>query len=210
MRTKRVVLNLMSNVLLQVVAAVINFILPRLFMTTYGSATNGLVSSIKQFLSYLKIVEAGVGSASIVALYKPLAQRDKDQINGILSATNLFYRRSGYVFVGLVAILAICYPLIVGDEVNPRTAFYMVLILGISGMWEYFFIGKYLVLLSADQKSYVIFRVQTILLFMSALLSIALIVLGFSIVVVVASSSALMLLDVLFLKLYVKKISVFQ
>lgn len=139
MRTKRVVLNLMSNVLLQVVAAVINFILPRLFMTTYGSATNGLVSSIKQFLSYLKIVEAGVGSASIVALYKPLAQRDKDQINGILSATNLFYRRSGYVFVGLVAILAICYPLIVGDEVNPRTAFYMVLILGgISGMWEYF------------------------------------------------------------------------
>ena len=49
MRTKRVVLNLMSNVLLQVVAAVINFILPRLFMTTYGSATNGLVSSIKQF-----------------------------------------------------------------------------------------------------------------------------------------------------------------
>ena len=54
MRTKRVVLNLMSNVLLQVVAAVINFILPRLFMTTYGSATNGLVSSIKQFLSYLK------------------------------------------------------------------------------------------------------------------------------------------------------------
>lgn len=68
-----------------------------------------------------------------------------------------------------------------------------------------FFIGKYLVLLSADQKSYVIFRIQTILLFMSALLSIALIVLGFSIVVVVASSSALMLLDVLFLKLYVKK-----
>lgn len=138
MRTKRVVLNLMSNVLLQVVAAVINFILPRLFMTTYGSATNGLVSSIKQFLSYLKIVEAGVGNASIVALYKPLAKGDKDQINGILSATNRFYRRSGYVFVGLVAILAICYPLLVGDEVNPRTALYMVLILGISGMWEYF------------------------------------------------------------------------
>lgn len=205
MRTKRVVLNLMSNVLLQVVAAVINFILPRLFMTTYGSATNGLVSSIKQFLSYLKIVEAGVGNASIVALYKPLAKGDKDQINGILSATNRFYRRSGYVFVGLVAILAICYPLLVGDEVNPRTALYMVLILGISGMWEYFFIGKYLVLLSADQKSFVIFRIQTMLLFASALLSVTLIAFGFSIVIVVASSSALLLLDVLFLRLYVKK-----
>lgn len=205
MRTKKVILNLISNVMLQVVAAVINFILPRIFMTTYGSATNGLVSSIKQFLSYLKIVEAGVGSASIAALYKPLSMNDREQVNGILSATNHFYRRSGYVFVVLVAILAICYPLIVGDEINPRTALYMVLILGMSGMWEYFFIGKYLVLLTADQKSYVIFRIQTVLLIASTILSVAFIAFGFSIVIVIASSSALLLLDVLFLRLYVKK-----
>lgn len=61
-----------------------------------------------------------------------------------------------------------------------------------------FFIGKYLVLLSADQKSFVIFRIQTMLLFASALLSVTLIAFGFSIVIVVASSNALLLLDVLF------------
>ncbi|MGE7093367.1 lipopolysaccharide biosynthesis protein [Lysinibacillus sp. NPDC048646] len=205
MRTKKVLLNLLSNVLLQIVSAAINFILPRLFMTTYGSASNGLISSIKQFLSYLKIVEAGVGNASIAALYKPLSLSDKDQINGILSATNHFYRRSGTIFTVLVAILAIFYPFVVGDEVNPRTAFYMVLILGISGMWEYFFIGKYLVLLTADQKSYVIFRIQTILLIASTLLSLTFIMLGFSIIVVIASSSVLLLLDILFLRRYVKK-----
>ncbi|MGN4126113.1 lipopolysaccharide biosynthesis protein [Lysinibacillus sphaericus] len=205
MRTKKVILNLMSNVMLQIVSAAINFILPRLFITTYGSASNGLISSIKQFLSYLKIVEAGVGNASIAALYKPLSLSDKDQINGILAATNHFYRRSGYIFTVLVVILAIFYPLVVGDEVNPRTAFYMVLILGISTMGEYFYIGKYLVLLTADQKSYVIFRIQTILLIASTILSLTLIVLGFSIVVVVASSSVLLLLDILFLRSYVQK-----
>lgn len=191
--------------MLQIVLAIINFVLPRVFMTNYGSATNGLVSSIKQFLGYLKIVEAGVGSTSIAALYKPLSRNDKDNINGILSATNHFYRRSGYIFVVLVAIFAICYSLLVGDEVSPHTAFYLVLILGISGMWEYFVIGKYQVLLMADQKSYVIFRIQAILLIASTILSLSFVVLDFSIVVVVTSSSALLLLDVLFLRMYIKK-----
>lgn len=205
MRTRKILLNLFSNVMLQVVTAVINFILPRLFMTTYGSATNGLVTSIKQFLGYLKIVEAGIGSASVAALYKPLAMNDKEQINGILSATHYFYRRSGMVFVVLVALLAMLYPLLVKEDVSPLTAFYMVLILGISGVWEYFLIGKYYVLLTADQKSYIVFRIQTCLLVVSTMLSLTLLTLGFSIIIVVGSSSILLLLDILFLKVYVQK-----
>ncbi|TKI71687.1 polysaccharide transport protein [Lysinibacillus mangiferihumi] len=205
MRTRKILLNLFSNVVLQVVTAVINFILPRLFMTTYGSATNGLVTSIKQFLGYLKIVEAGIGSASVAALYKPLAMNDKQQINGILSATHYFYRRSGMVFVVLVALLAMFYPLLVKEDVSPLTAFYMVLILGISGVWEYFLIGKYYVLLTADQKSYIVFRIQTGLLVVSTMLSLTLLTLGFSIIIVVGSSSILLLLDILFLKVYVQK-----
>lgn len=205
MRTKKIMLNLFSNVTLQIVTAIINFIMPRLFMTTYGSATNGLVTSIKYFLSYLRIVEAGVGSASIAALYKPLAMHDKDQINGILSATHHFYRRSGMIFVVLVALLAIGYPLLVSKEISPLTAFYLVLVLGLSGVWEYFLIGKYLVLLTADQKSYIIFRIQTALLIASTILSYALLMLGYSIVIVVGSASILLLLDILFLKVYVQK-----
>ncbi|CAM5397433.1 Polysaccharide transport protein OS=Lysinibacillus sphaericus OX=1421 GN=LS41612_17405 PE=4 SV=1 [Lysinibacillus sphaericus] len=205
MRTRKILLNLFSNVVLQVVTAVMNFILPRLFMTTYGSATNGLVTSIKQFLGYLKIVEAGIGSASVAALYKPLAMNDKEQINGILSATHYFYRRSGMIFVVLVALLAMFYPLLVKEDVSPLTAFYMVLILGISGVWEYFLIGKYYVLLTADQKSYIVFRIQTCLLVVSTMLSLTLLTLGFSIIIVVGSSSILLLLDILFLKVYVQK-----
>ena len=80
---------------------------------------------------------------------------------------------------------------------NPRTALYMVLILGISGMWEYFYREIFSSTVGRS-KSYVIFRIQTMLLFASALLSVTLIALGFSIVIVVASSSALLLLDILF------------
>ncbi|MFJ7667688.1 lipopolysaccharide biosynthesis protein [Lysinibacillus sp. NPDC097195] len=205
MRTKKIILNLFSNVTLQIVTVIINFIMPRLFITTYGSATNGLVTSIKYFLSYLRIVEAGAGSASIAALYKPLAMNDKEQINGILSATHYFYRRSGIIFVFLVALLAIGYPLLVNKEISPLIAFNLVIVLGLSGVWEYFLIGRYLVLLTADQKSYIVYRIQTALLIASTILSYTFLTLGFSIVVVVGSSSILLLLDILFLKVYVQK-----
>ncbi len=58
--------------------------------------------------------------------------------------------------------------------------------------------------MTADQKSYVIFRIQAILLIASTILAITFITLGFSIVVVIAWSSVLLLLDIVFLRRYVK------
>lgn len=42
--------------------------------------------------------EAGVGTASVVALYGPLAREDQAEVNSILSASRRFYNRSGYLF----------------------------------------------------------------------------------------------------------------
>ena len=74
-RKKSVLLTVSSNLFLQFVTVICGFILPPLIIVHFGSAMNGMVSSIKQFISYLNIVEAGVGGAAIVALYKPLAEK---------------------------------------------------------------------------------------------------------------------------------------
>ena len=205
MNTRKAIANLVSNIILQIITAIIGFILPRLFLTTYGSSINGLISSIKQFLSYLKVIEAGVGQASIAALYKPLNNNDTSKINGILSATNLFYRRSGYLFIILVILLAFLYPKIIGNEVNSELAFYMVLVLGVTGMWEYLLIGKYRVLLVADQRGYVIFIIQTFLLIISTCISIILIYMNYSIIIVMAVSTSIMLTNIIFIEKYIRK-----
>ena len=63
---------------------------------------NGMIVSVTQFISYLALVEAGVSAASIVGLYKPLADNNIDEINRILSATKRFYYRSGIAYVLLL------------------------------------------------------------------------------------------------------------
>ena len=64
MRGRQAMKNVTANLLLQLVTAASGLLLPRFYLLAYGSAMNGMVSSVGQFMSYLTLVEAGVGSAS--------------------------------------------------------------------------------------------------------------------------------------------------
>lgn len=126
-------------------------------LTVYGSEINGLVTSISQFIGYFKIVEAGLASSAVYALYKPLAEKNNNRINAILSASRHFYNQSGYIFTALVLGLALIYPAFIKSEFLTVTETgILVLVLGCSGSLEFFTMSKYRVLLTADQKIYII------------------------------------------------------
>lgn len=203
-RKKEMLLTVTSNLLLQIVTAGCGFILPPLIISTFGSSVNGMVASISQFIAYLNIVEAGVGGAAIAALYKPLALGDTKDRNAILSATTRFYNRSGVLFTVLIFVLAFVYPFIVGNEVDRLQSALMVLVLGITGVSDFFLIGKYRVLLTADKKVYVISLAQIGALIFSTIFSVFLIKKGFSIVFVKLVSSLIFITRYLFLSLYIR------
>ena len=174
-RKKEIFLMVFTNLLLQFVTFLCGFILPPLIIQKYGSSTNGMISSINQFISYLNLVEAGVGGASIVALYKPLIEKKYETANKILSVTRKFYNKSGLIFLILIIVLAFFYPIIVKEKVDYTTTFLMVLVLGISGISEFFLIGKYKVLLTADKRIYIISIVQALALLVATFISVILI-----------------------------------
>lgn len=204
-RKKELFLTIASNLTLQIVNAVCGFILPPLIVRTFGSAVNGMVTSITQFIAYLNLVEAGIGVASIAALYKPLAEENSAKINGILSAARKFYFRSGFIFSAGIIALAFVYPLISGGEVDKLTSALMVLILGISGSAEFFLIGKYRVLLTADKKLYVISFLQSAAMILNTTLAVFLIKAEFGILAVKLSSSLVYLSRFFVLAFYVRK-----
>ena len=87
--------NLVYTAMSQLISIAFGLILPRLFVTSYGSEVNGLLNSLGNFLICLSLFEAGVGAASLQALYGPVGQDQWDDIYGILSATNEYYRKTG-------------------------------------------------------------------------------------------------------------------
>ena len=57
MEKRRIIVNIICSLLLQVVTIVSGFILPKIIISSLGSETNGLVESIKQFLNYDVLME---------------------------------------------------------------------------------------------------------------------------------------------------------
>lgn len=156
-RTKAFLKNSMSQGLLQITTFALSLLTSRIMLSCYGSEINGLVSSINQFISYAKLVEAGLAGAAVYALYAPLASKDEKEINMIVSATKRDYLNTGILFTIIMLFIAVLYPNFVEVTVlSNKETFCLVLILGISGAMSFFITAKYRALFTADQKQYVL------------------------------------------------------
>ena len=155
MRTKNAFKIVLSSIILQVIIVISGLILPKLLIEVYGSIINGLVSSIKQLLNYLSVITLGLGAASQVALYKPLKEKKYSEINGILSATRIFFNKTGYVFIVISILATIIYPFIILSEVNYFTTMFIMIIVSVGSIIQYTILSKYTILLVADQRNYI-------------------------------------------------------
>ena len=72
MEKRTISINILSSLILQFATIISGFILPRIILSSFGSETNGLVSSLNQFLNYVSLLEGGVSGVITASLYRPL------------------------------------------------------------------------------------------------------------------------------------------
>lgn len=155
MRTKKAIKNVMAGLLLEVVVLIYGFIVPKIIISRFGSTSNGLISSVTQFLGYISLLESGFGPVVKAAFYKPLAKKDKGQLAKLLKASEKFFRTIASIFVVYIVILMFVYPLFVDTGYGFWYTVSIILILSITTFAEYFFGMTYSLFLQADQKGYV-------------------------------------------------------
>ena len=202
---KKGVKNISYGFLGQLISLIIGLIVPRLILVNYGSESNGLISSIGQIFAYVALLEAGVGGATTQALYSPVAKNDKESISSILSATNIYYRRTGIIYVFAVVGLALFYPLIVPTELSYFVVFGIIIFNGMGGAINFLFQGKYYLLLTAEGKDYVQMNLTTALNVISSIAKVVLILLGVNIVTLQFAYFLINIAQMLFVVIYIKK-----
>lgn len=162
-RTQKFALNSTTAALYQIIAMLLGFITPSLMISTYGSEVNGLVSSINQLISYISLVEAGLSGAAVFSLYKPLANNDQAGVNGIVSAAKQFYIKTGYIFSAAALLLGVLFALMKSTQaLSPFMVFLLVMLLSANGCVDFFVLARFRVILTADQRMYVISLLSTI------------------------------------------------
>ncbi len=198
--------NIAAGTISQLVIILLGLLLPRLFLVRFGSETNGFINSITQFFSYFTLFEAGVGTATLQALYGPAARDDRQRIADILAAASRFYHRTGICYLGAVCLLAVGYPLFVSaKDISPVTMALVILLQGCGGAISYLFQGKYLILLRAQGKNYLISLVVTTVNVAVSGGRILLMLLGAPLVAVQACFFVVHVAQMLFYQWYLKK-----
>lgn len=205
MHSKNTKYNLLFGILSQVVSIILGVILPRLFLTSYGSETNGLLSSVTQIYAYIALVEAGIGTASLQALYRTVGKKDQHGTNSILAAVNHYYKRTGVVYLFCILAFSTIYPLLVSTTIPKATVVLVIVFNGLGNVVNFFFQGKYKLLLQAEGKNYVITNLNTVIHIATNFAKIYFVAAGFDVVVVQIAAFAVNLLQMIYISWYIKK-----
>lgn len=202
---KKSIYNILFGVLGQFITIAIGLCLPRLRIVSFGSEVNGMLSSVQQVFTYLALLEAGVGGASLQALYGPVAKCDKNKINSILSATNGYYKRTGFIYILSVIIMAFVYPLVVDTDISVITIVLVILLNGLGNALMFFFQGKYKVLLQAEGKQYIITNLSTFVNVAANIVKIVLILLGCNVVALQVAYFCFNMVQAVYFAWYIKR-----
>lgn len=156
MKKKNVVYNLIISMITQLITLILGLVLPRLILVTWGSEYNGLLSSVTNILRYLTLLEAGFNTATLQALYKTVAENDKEQTSVVVRTSQHYYHKISFVYATIVLLIAIIYPIVVNSTISYWEMFWIIVLQGIVGVINFAFRASYQQLLNAEGKYYVI------------------------------------------------------
>lgn len=148
--------NMIISIFTRIITLITGLIVQEKILSVYGSSLNGLTSSITQVMSYLVLLEAGLGTASIQALYNPLSLEKWSKVSGIITATEKEYRKIAVTFFICLILASFLLPLAVKGQIELVIAGLLTFITGGSYIISYIIGGKYKVLLIADRKLYIL------------------------------------------------------
>lgn len=203
MRKGKIAKNTFASLFLQICTVICGFIVPKLILSSYGSAVNGLVNSITQFLSFIALMDLGVGAVVISALYKPLADNNQNQIDRIVTSSDKFFRVIGRILFCYVIVLIVIYPFLVKKDFGFVYTATLIAAISISSFSQFYFGMTDRLLLTADQRGYIQYNAQTITLILNTLACVVLIKIGCSIHIVKLTTSLIYLVRPIFLRAYI-------
>lgn len=195
--------NTVASLMAQITALICGFILPRLFLQHFGSEVNGLVNSITQFLSVISFLELGVGAVVQSSLYKPLAEKDNQQISKVMVSANKFFQRLAQILLAYVVVLMLIYPLIANQNFGFLYTATLIAAISISSFAQYYFGIVNSLLLNADQRGYIQYNAQTITIILNTIVCAIMISLNGTIQMVKLATSLIYLARPLALHFYV-------
>ena len=205
MRRKKLILNTIAAIFSQLVTFTCGLVVPRLIIEYYGSATNGLISSITHFLAFFAVTELGINAVVRASLYKPLAVRDENEVSKVLISSKRFFNKIGFFLCLYSLLLMVYFPLFVDHSNGYFGTAVLVFAIAFHSIASYLFGIVYVQLLNADQCSYVQLTTTAFTTVLSTIFAVVLIHLGASVETMKVCAALVFIVKPFLLRWYVNR-----
>ena len=172
-RTKNIKRNILFGAINKVIAMILPFVTRTIIIWKLGAEFLGLSSLFASILQVLNMAELGFTSAVVFSLYKPIAKKDDETVCALMA----FYRKT-YRIIGLIILILgllvtpFITKIIKGNYPDSINIYYLYLLYLINTVISYWAYAYKSALLTADQRSDIISKVNTSVSIISSLLKI--------------------------------------
>lgn len=167
-RTQNTIRNIGFRTLNQILTILLRFVSRSVFIAILSVEYLGISSLFSEILQMLSLADLGFGTAMVFSMYKPLAEQDHTKLTQLINLYKRIYRIIALTItcIGILLIPFLKY-LVNTDQEIPHLILYYLLYLANT-------VASYLVvyktsILNADQKGYVLSRINTIFCFVSTI-----------------------------------------
>lgn len=155
-RVHKSILNAEVNLLFYFLSLFLAFYSRKIFLDNLGADFIGLTGTLNNILGYLNLSELGISASIGYFLFKPLQTNNRKEIQDILSLLGYLYNWIGsIIFVGAF-IISLFFPIIFSNAELSLSIIYFAFYSFLGSSLIGYFINYRQILLSADQKNYLV------------------------------------------------------
>lgn len=155
-RTQKSLKNAQIGIICYLTSLFVSFFSRGIFLRHLGAEFLGFTGSIGSILNFLNIAELGIASTCGMLLYAPLFRRDYAEVSRIVSILGYLYRCVGWFILVAGVLVSFFLPALYPSVQFPVPilflGYYAFLFAALLG----YFVNYHAVLLSADQRNYVV------------------------------------------------------
>ena len=200
--TKR---NIVYNYAAGIISTGLGFISRSVFLSVLSVEYLGVNGLFTEVLGVLSFAELGIGTALNYALYKPVAENDREKIKSLMG----FYKRAYYIIAGVIAILGLALlpflDKIVKDPGNIGDIRVYYLLFLFNTVISYFVSYKFS-LPNAEQKNYLVTQIDAAVSILTTAAQMITLLIFKSFFIYLLTASVVGLLRMIFLSRYLNKL----
>ncbi len=160
-RTDYVKKNILYNYISTIITSICSIICRTIFIYTLGPAYLGLSGLFTNVLGVLSFSELGIRSAIVFALYKPIAENDREKIKSLLLLYKKAYRLIALIVTCIGIIIVPFFKYLVNTDISmvKIKVFYFVFLFNTVSSYFVTYKTSYI---SAIQREYIVTNIATI------------------------------------------------